>query len=207
MGFSVNLKKYLFYIFIIFGSFFIISCGGSEPDEDEEVEETDDNEGEEEVEEEETTDTLEIASPEKDKEIADLKSKIELLEKDLDNCNQALSMLKNEYSKKTEVVEKDYKTGLYYRIQLGARYISQGGFNFYETSRIMGNDIVQEDNFDKIRIGYYNTYNEAKIVEFVIRKSGNRNTWIVPILDSRRIPIRQAIQIEKDYNRGTKNNL
>ena len=201
---KIRIPLFILYFIMIIFPFVIISCGGSEPVEGEEEydEEGDDNSTSENV-----VESLNYQIQTKDDEIAMLEEDLKVKKEEYENLLTKLSEVESEFKKclessanttpqQSSMPMVHSRKGLYYRIQLGAIYTMNSGINYTSYEHIIGDNIIQEGGYDKVRIGFYKTYNEAKTVEFILRKSGINNTWVVPMLDGMRISVRQAQQIE-----------
>lgn len=83
------------------------------------------------------------------------------------------------------------RTGLVYRIQIGA-YV----FYEIENKNITSDDFIAEraDGFNKYVIGGFRDYDEATGFRDEIRKMGLEDAWVVPYLDGVRITIEEANQ-------------
>lgn len=93
------------------------------------------------------------------------------------------------------VGEMGIRTGLVYRIQIGA-------FVFYEVENKpeQGADFYEEksDGFNKYVIGGFRTIEEANVFKDEVQKMGVKDAWVVPYIDGIRVTMTEAEQYEQN---------
>ena len=122
----------------------------------------------------------------------------------LEGENQALNnqidKMKLTIGSQTEVMTQNIKTGLIYRVQIGA-------YVFHEMENAPGEakDFVAEraDGFNKYMIGMFRTYDECDEFRGELAKLGIKDAWIVPYIDGVRVTINEANEYLKNQGQTT----
>ena len=128
------------------------------------------------------------------------KEKIEI-EEESEEKSKKIKSLKKEVKEVTESYDKEAAgassfrpEGVYYRIQLGA-------IKNASTDPKKDQFLIKEGDHYKWRIGFFPTYNEAKLAIKDLDKFGIKKYWIVPMIDGVVISHEQArkqIEISKE---------
>lgn len=90
---------------------------------------------------------------------------------------------------RTKASDQGIKTGLVYRIQIGAYVINE-----LSNSGVNTHDFIAErsDGYNKYIIGSCRTYAEAMHMRDDLRKLGIKDAWIVPYIDGERVTANEA---------------
>ncbi|MDX1905560.1 MAG: SPOR domain-containing protein [Bacteroidia bacterium] len=97
--------------------------------------------------------------------------------------------LERAYKSQKTAGDQGIKTGLVYRVQIGAYVLHQ-----MNNAPKSGDDFVEEkaDGFNKYVIGGFRTVEEANGFRDELRKMGMKDAWVVPYIDGVRVSQEEA---------------
>ncbi|MEL6670974.1 MAG: hypothetical protein AAFR61_02250 [Bacteroidota bacterium] len=123
------------------------------------------------------------------------------MEGELQAARTQIEKLREVAKTQNVVLQEGIKTGLVYRVQIGA-------YVFHEMQGAPASDqqdFVAEraDGFNKYLIGQFRTYQECEDFRNGLRKMGIADAWIVPYIDGVRVTIDEANRYRQNEGRTT----
>jgi len=104
--------------------------------------------------------------------------KIKTLKKEVKTVNDSINKISSSKSLTS-------KKGVYYRIQLGATKVAS-------STNDSSDFLVKEGAYYKWRVGYFKSYDEAKMALKDLKRFGVKKYWIVPMKDGKVISHKEA---------------
>ena len=132
---------------------------------------------------------------EKNAQLQENKTKLEKTNQQLMNENevlrQKLSMNKSQLEQVTTEMEAssdDY--GVWFRVQIGAFESRKINENLQTTDEL---SLEQQEDMQKISLGRFRDYEEAKSLKKHLQEIGLKDAWVVSYKDGKRVPIESVV--------------
>lgn len=115
------------------------------------------------------------------------------LKTDQTQTSQELSQLKKQLGEQRLAEEvSPWDKGVAFRVQFGA-FKDHDISNLVEDSPDL--ELVKEDGFIKYVLGQFREYDKADELKRYLRKIGVNETWIVPYMDGKRVPLKDVLDV------------